>query len=163
MNVYLEIFLRLSSAVLVGAAVGLDRNLHGKPTGVRTLGLVALGAALTTMSGVNFTLARGNYDVSAVSRTIQGVVTGIGFLGAGVIVHGSQPGDKVRGLTTAASIWVTAAIGIVCGVGDWRVAGMALLMVFLLFIAGGPLERSLHRRWLRKPSKEKEEISTHEE
>jgi len=160
---YPEILLRLGSAVTVGCAIGLDRNLHGKPTGVRTMGLVALGAALTTMSTVNFTLAHGSYDVSAVSRTIQGVITGIGFLGAGVIVHGNDGTDKVRGLTTAASIWVTAAIGVVCGVGDWQIAGIALVLVFLLLIVGGPLERKLHSRWLGKPSHETEEISKHEE
>ena len=163
---YPEIFLRLGSAVAAGCAIGLDRNLHGKPTGVKTMGLVALGAALTTMSTVSTTLAHGTYDPSAVSRTIQGVITGIGFLGAGVIVHGSQPTDKVdkvHGLTTAASIWVTAAIGVVCGVGDWRLAGIALVIVFLLFIVGGPLERKMHHRWLHKPSTEKDEISKPQE
>ena len=78
-------------------------------------------------------------------------------------MHGSQPSDKVHGLTTAASIWVTAAIGVVCGVGDWQIAGIALLIVFVLFVFGGPLERSLHRRWLRKPRSEKDEFAKHEE
>jgi len=160
---YPEILVRLGSAVAAGCAIGLDRNLHGKPTGVKTMGLVALGAALTTMSTVSVTLAHGTYDPASVSRTIQGVITGIGFLGAGVIVHGSQPTDKVHGLTTAASIWVTAAIGVVCGVGDWQLAGIALVIVFLLFTVGGPLERKMHRRWLHKSNPEKVEIAKHEE
>jgi putative Mg2+ transporter-C (MgtC) family protein len=93
---------------------------------------------------------------------IQGVVTGIGFLGAGVIVH-EHGNDRVRGLTTAASIWITAILGILCGMGSWQSAGIALVLVFLLFALGKPLERALHRRWLKKPDEEKETIALHDE
>jgi putative Mg2+ transporter-C (MgtC) family protein len=110
-----EAVLRMVAAVLIGCVVGLDRNLHGKPTGVKTLGLVALGSCLVTMAGSAFVLS-GSADNTNAGRVIQGVITGIGFLGAGVIVqHGSE--RKISGLTTAASIWVTAALGIVCGIG----------------------------------------------
>ena len=109
---FTEIICRLLSAVLIGGVIGLDRNLHGKPTGLKTLGLVALGASLVTMASMDFSFVQGSYDAAAVSRTIQGVITGIGFLGAGVIVH-DQKSEHVRGLTTAASIWVTAAMGVV--------------------------------------------------
>jgi putative Mg2+ transporter-C (MgtC) family protein len=147
---------------LIGAVIGLDRNLHGKPTGIKTLGLVALGASLTTMASTDFTFAQNAIDNSAVSRAIQGVITGVGFLGAGVIIH-DRTTDRVRGLTTAASIWVTAAMGIVCGLGLWQIASVALVIVLLLFFIGRPLEKALHKRWLAKSAEEKEAISRHEE
>ncbi|HCE09062.1 MAG TPA: magnesium transporter [Oxalobacteraceae bacterium] len=159
---YSEIIFRLVSAVLVGCAIGLDRNLHGKPTGIKTLGLVALGASLVTMASMDFAFSHGAYDSAAVSRTIQGIITGIGFLGAGVIIH-DHTTEKVRGLTTAASIWVTAALGIVCGMGSWQIAGVAAVIVLLLFVLGRPLERMLHRQWLSKTDEERADISGHEE
>ncbi|MES2148509.1 MAG: MgtC/SapB family protein [Pseudomonadota bacterium] len=159
---YAEILLRLLAATLIGCILGLDRNLHGKPTGMKTHGLVALGAALVVMASLNFDFRPGAYDGQSVSRAIQGLITGIGFLGAGVIVHGNG-GERVRGLTTAASIWVTAAVGIVCGNGAWRVAGMVTAIVLLLFVVGRPLERSLHRRWLAKSDDERDTINRHDE
>lgn len=159
---YSEIIFRLVSAVLVGCVIGLDRNLHGKPTGIKTLGLVALGSSLVTMASMDFAFSHGAYDPSAVSRVIQGIITGIGFLGAGVIIH-DRATEKVRGLTTAASIWVTAALGIVCGMGSWQIASVAMVIVLLLFILGRPLERMLHRRWLSKSDEERAAISKHEE
>jgi putative Mg2+ transporter-C (MgtC) family protein len=159
---YADILLRLGAAVLMGALIGLDRNLRGKPTGVRTLGLVALGAAMLTLAATSLVDASGRVDASAVSRVIQGLVTGIGFLGAGVITH-QQGNDHVHGLTTAASIWVTAVLGILCGIGSWRIALIALALVFLLFVLGKPLERALHRRFLDKPLDEQKAISGSEE
>lgn len=156
-----DILIRLGAAVLIGSLIGLDRNLHGKPTGVRTLGLVALGTAMLTMASMNF-VTDGHVDSSAVSRVIQGLVTGIGFLGAGVITH-HPDNDHVRGLTTAASIWITAGLGILCGLGSWQIALVALAMVFLLFVLGKPLERALHRRFLNKPVDEQKAIARHEE
>jgi len=159
---YLEITLRLTAAIFVGGLIGLDRNLHGKPTGIRTLGLVSLGACVLTLAGANFLTAQGAVDASAVSRVIQGLVTGIGFLGSGVIVR-ENGSDRVRGLTTAASIWITAILGILCGLGSWQIAAIALFLVFVLFVFGKPVERALHRRWLRKPAEEQHAISLHEE
>src|SRR5205823_127729 len=116
---YGEILLRLAASVLIGALIGLDRNLHGKPSGVRTLGLVSLGSALLTMAASDMlTNPNGQVDVSSVSRVIQGLITGIGFLGSGVIIH-KAGSERVRGLTTAASIWITAILGILCGMGAW--------------------------------------------
>lgn len=159
---YGEILLRLVAAVLIGGTIGLDRNLHGKPTGVRTLGLVALGAALLTMAAADFLTTGGRADPAAVSRVIQGIVTGIGFLGSGVITH-ENGSDRVKGLTTAASIWITAILGILCGMGSWQIACVSLAIVFLLFVLGKPLERLLHRRFLAKPAEEQREISRHDE
>ena len=144
MTAEMDIAVRLGSATLIGAAIGLNRDLHGKPTGVRTLGLVGLGAALVILASMDFGL-QGVIDANPVSRAIQGVLTGIGFLGAGVIVRDSD-GKKVQGHTTAALIWLTACLGIVCGLGAWRVAVLAVILAFLLLIGGGALERWLHRR-----------------
>jgi putative Mg2+ transporter-C (MgtC) family protein len=158
----LEITSRLASAVLIGAIIGLNRSLRGKPSGMKTLGLVALGASLVTMAGIGFELEPATRDTAAVSRVIQGIITGIGFLGAGVIVHESGY-EKVRGLTTAASIWVTAAIGIVCGMGEWKIACIAALIVLAMFIIGRPLEHALQRRWMDKSDDERETIDRMEE
>src|SRR5260370_8617085 len=99
----LDSALRLGTAMLVGVVLGLNRDLHGKVTGVRTLGLVCLGSALAVLSvhAVNGTDA---------SRVIQGIVTGVGFLGAGVIVR-TNNGHHVHGPTTPASVWVPACNG----------------------------------------------------
>jgi putative Mg2+ transporter-C (MgtC) family protein len=157
----LEAILRMVAAVLVGCIVGLDRNLHGKPTGVKTLGLVALGACLVTMAGMSFEL-HGFRDSSDAGRAIQGVITGIGFLGAGVILQDRNTG-RISGLTTAASIWVTAALGIVCGIGAWQIAGIATALLLLLLSLGGSIERALHRRWLRKSPEEQAAVMRHDE
>jgi len=159
---YMEIVFRLLAAVLVGCVIGLDRNLHGKPTGIKTLGLVGLGASLVVMASRDFALAHGSYDPSAVGRAIQGVITGVGFLGAGVIIHDPAT-ERVHGLTTAASIWVTAALGIVCGMGSWQIASVALTIVLLLFIIGRPIEKMIYKRWLNKTAEERAAISKHEE
>ena len=141
----IAVFLRLGAAALIGAVIGLNRDLHGKPTGVRTLGLVGLGAALVVLASLDFKTGP-ELDANPVSRAIQGVLTGIGFLGAGVIVRDSQ-GQRVQGFTTAALIWLTACLGIVCGLGAWTVALAGLLIVLALLVVGGPLEARLHRRW----------------
>ncbi|MBO9535221.1 MgtC/SapB family protein [Herbaspirillum sp.] len=162
MSDQLEIFLRLLVAMLIGCAIGIDHNLRGKPTGMKTLGLVALGSALATMASMNFAITSGGYSHDAASRAIQGVITGIGFLGAGVIVH-ERTSEKVRGLTTAASIWVTAAVGIVCGLGWWQVALMATALILLLFVLGRKIESALHHRWMEKTDRERADISLHDE
>jgi putative Mg2+ transporter-C (MgtC) family protein len=85
-------------------------------------------------------------DPGAISRVIQGLVTGIGFLGAGVIIHTSE-GRQVHGLTTAACTWLTACIGAVCGVGEWRIVVVSVPLIFLVLMFGGSLERVVRRRW----------------
>lgn len=143
----IEITLRLVVATVIGAVIGLNRDLHGKPTGVRTLGVVALGAALAVLAGAGFDPSVG-LDANPVSRVIQGVLTGIGFLGAGVIIQGTEE-SRVQGLTTAAVIWLTACVGVVCGLGGWLAAVIATVLVFLLLSVGGRLERWLHDKWRR--------------
>lgn len=101
----------LCISVLLGGAVGLERELHGHPAGLRTHMLVALGATLATLVSIAITTLF--YDQADPGRVAAQVVTGIGFLGAGAIIRG---GTSVRGLTTAASIWTTAMIGMTVGV-----------------------------------------------
>jgi len=136
-----DICLRLGAAVLAGGLVGLNREMHAKPVGVRTLGLVALGAALATLAGSGFS---GDGTDANASRAIQGTITGIGFLGAGVIVKGE--GSRVHGLTTAAAIWVTAALGIVCGLGAYRPLALGIGFLLATLLLGGMIDRAIDAR-----------------
>jgi putative Mg2+ transporter-C (MgtC) family protein len=133
-----EIVLRLGAAALAGAALGLNRDLHGKPTGVRTLALVGFAAA-------QIVIAAGEGAGNA-SRVIQGIMTGIGFLGAGVIIR-SEKGKHVHNLTTAACVWLTACVGVVCGVGEWRLLLVGTPIVAVILIFGGTFEKWIHRQW----------------
>ncbi|EJW09707.1 MgtC/SapB transporter [Rhodovulum sp. PH10] len=139
-----DIALRLAVATAIGMVLGLNRDLHGKPTGMRTLGLVGLGAAIAVIAVIDPALPGGHPD--AVSRVVQGVLTGIGFLGAGVIVRGTGEA-QVRGLTTAACTWVTASLGVVCAVAAWSVIATALPLLFFVLLLGGPIEKGLHARF----------------
>jgi putative Mg2+ transporter-C (MgtC) family protein len=142
-----EIALRLCSAVFIGAVLGLNRELNGKPAGLRTNALVSLGAALLTMASIGTATGRDHGpDPAAVSRVMQGIITGIGFLGAGVILR-DVGGTRVHGITTAATIWLVAVLGIICGAGFWPVAIVGVLLTLMVLILGGPLEKYLHRRF----------------
>ena len=137
-----EIILRLGGATLIGAAIGLNRDLHGKPIGVRTLGLVGLASAIAVLAVVP---DGADGDFNPASRVIQGVLTGIGFLGAGVIVR-RDIGKAVHGLTSAACAWTTACLGLVCGLAAWPIVATGIVLVFVLLILGGPFERMGHRQ-----------------
>jgi putative Mg2+ transporter-C (MgtC) family protein len=115
---WLDISSRLGMAITAGGVVGIDRRLRHKPGGLRTHMLVSLGAALFTLAS----LAMGTPD--SLSRSIQGVATGIGFLGAGEIIHNGtniEEQKKIKGLTSAASIWVTAGLGILAACALWQI------------------------------------------
>jgi putative Mg2+ transporter-C (MgtC) family protein len=135
----IDLALRLGTATLVGALIGLNRDLHGKPAGVRTHALVGLGSALIVAVACEMP------DPAAVSRVIQGLITGIGFLGAGVILH-SATERKVHGLTTAAAIWVAALLGAGAGAGAFAPVLIAFVLVVLVLTLGGRFERSVHDR-----------------
>ena len=139
-----EVVLRLLAATGIGGAIGLNRELTKKPAGLRTHALVALGSALVTVSALQLGVSDDRTHADAVSRVIQGLIAGIGFLGGGVILH--TDGRNVIGLTTAATIWVAAALGISCGIGQWRVAGIAAGIALVVLVLGRPLEAALHRR-----------------
>lgn len=123
-----QVTVRLVMAALLGAILGFERELKGKAAGVRTHMLVALGAALFVlvprMAGA---------DDAALSRVVQGIVAGIGFLGAGTILKGhDQDVSNVKGLTTAAGLWMTAAIGVAAGMGREATAVISTVLALLV-------------------------------
>lgn len=131
-----EAALRLGGALVLSGIIGWERELKGRNAGLRTHMLVSLGAAGFVLLGMEFfagARAQGQEEAGDPIRIIQAIATGVGFLGAGAIL---QTGSKVKGLTTAASIWVVSAIGVACGAGYWGVAlllsGMALVTLTLL-------------------------------
>jgi putative Mg2+ transporter-C (MgtC) family protein len=131
-----EIFLRLSFAALLGAAIGVERDLHRRPAGVRTSAFVCMGSALFTI--LSFQLAKMYGDTSS-TRIASNLVQGIGFLGAGAIL---REGGGLVGLTTAATIFVEAAIGMAVGGGLYAVGGYATgLVLFGLVILGWIAQR----------------------
>lgn len=126
-----HVIIRLISATLLGAVVGYQRERAGKPAGLRTHVLVSLGTAV-------FVLACSGVGMSSdgLSRVIQGIVTGIGFIGAGSILKLNEARD-IKGLTTAASVWMMAAIGVAVGLGSLGVALLSTLFtVIILALAG---------------------------
>lgn len=135
-----EIVLRLGVATLAGGLIGLNRDLHGKPIGLKTLGLVGLATAMVVMLASPSGDSTGVSD--AASRIIQGILTGIGFLGAGVIMQFERE-RRIEGLTTAASIWVAAGLGMACGGGLIELAAIGLGAVLVVLIGGGLIERAL--------------------
>jgi putative Mg2+ transporter-C (MgtC) family protein len=131
---------RLALAALLGALVGLNRERLGKPAGLRTHALVALGAAQLTLVGLLF----GTGDAGSPGRVLQGVVVGVGFIGAGVILH--RPDARgVQGLTTAAAIWVVAAMGVAAGAGLWRTATATVALTMLILVVGEAVDRRVHK------------------
>ncbi len=142
----IDMVLRLCAATIIGMMIGLNRDVNGKPTGMRTLALVALGAAVVSVVAVHFQDLIDHPD--ALSRVVQGilqgVLTGIGFIGAGVIMR--QPkSNSVSGLTTAATVWITAALGIACALAAWHIVVIASVLTFIVLIALKPVELMLVR------------------
>lgn len=128
-SVNIVVFLNLAGALLLGALVGYERSYHGRAAGMRTYGLVCMAAAaLVAISGYPGFWYGGHSGLTASAdptRVIQGIVTGIGFLGAGVIM---REGFNISGLTTAASIWASSAIGVLVGVGFYAAAILLALL-----------------------------------
>jgi putative Mg2+ transporter-C (MgtC) family protein len=139
---------RLGLATLAGTAIGLNRKLHGKPVGIRTHSLVALGSAMlvyVSYGGVGL-------DGPPVPQTVQGIVTGIGFVGAGVILHRSGSKNRITGLTTASALWFTAALGVACGAGLFVPAIVATVIALVVLIIGGPIEGYLETHFRKTES-----------
>jgi putative Mg2+ transporter-C (MgtC) family protein len=144
---FLDPALRLLAATAVGMALGLNRDLVGKPLGTRTLGLVAMSAALVALTVMEIPAITQSPD--ALSRGIQGVVvgvlTGIGFLGSGVILRYPEQGT-VDNLTTAATIWATAALGLACAMASWTLFALGALATLVLLLLERPLDLLLKSR-----------------
>ncbi len=123
-----RVMVRLLLAALLGGIVGYEREHKGKAAGLRTHMLVAMGAALFVLLP-----ERGGMGIADMSRVIQGVVAGVGFLGAGAIIKRHSE-EQVQGLTTAAGIWMTAAIGVACGLGREAIALLATLLAIVILV-----------------------------
>jgi putative Mg2+ transporter-C (MgtC) family protein len=138
-----EAALRLGAALILGSLLGVNRELHGKPAGLRTHALVCLGAAVATIIVLKSPNGSLVAEQNAMSRVVQGILTGVGFLGAGVILR--DPAGHVTGLTTAATVWMCAVLGIVCGLGYWGILGITVALTALVLLLGRPLERLAER------------------
>ncbi|HDO42169.1 MAG TPA: MgtC/SapB family protein [Candidatus Bathyarchaeota archaeon] len=131
--IYGENILRLILAVILGMIVGFERELAHKPAGLRTHMLVCLGSCLFTVISLEF--------AADPARIASGIVAGIGFIGAGAII--AEP-DRVVGITTAASLWMTAAIGLTIGVGNYVLAAVAVLLALLTLFS-----RALFKKYIK--------------
>jgi putative Mg2+ transporter-C (MgtC) family protein len=137
-----RILVRLLLAALLGGVLGYEREHEGKAAGMRTHMLVSMGAALFVLVP-----QQGGLQIAEMSRVIQGVVAGIGFLGAGAIIKNTSAeklsANNIKGLTTAAGVWMTAAIGIACGLGRETTAVISTVLALIVL--------ALVPRPLRKP------------
>jgi putative Mg2+ transporter-C (MgtC) family protein len=133
-----DLALRLLGAAILGAIIGFERERHDHPAGIRTHLLVAVGAAAFTVLSI-YSFGEG----SDPGRVAAQIVTGIGFLGAGSILKG---GGTIHGLTTAASLWVVAAVGMAAGAGAW---GVAIATTVIVVISLWPLQ-AIERRYVRR-------------
>jgi putative Mg2+ transporter-C (MgtC) family protein len=150
---FLDLLARLGLAAVVGTVIGIDRELHRKPAGLRTHALVALGACLFMAIGM-MTAVDPTLDLAAPGRVIQGIVAGVGFIGAGAIF---RQGDRSmgHGLTTASTIWIVAALGTAAGAGLWRTTLSVTAIAVVILLLGDPVDRFLQRRAERVASKER--------
>jgi putative Mg2+ transporter-C (MgtC) family protein len=136
--IYLDITLRILISIVLGALIGFERERRNRPAGLRTHILVSLGSCLFTISSIEFSkIYGGGVDPSRVAANI---VTGIGFLGAGTIM---KEGLTIKGLTTAATIWLSSAIGLSCGLGSYFSAILVSILAFfiLIFVRSFELEK----------------------
>ena len=133
-----EALVRLALAAVLGGAVGLEREYRNKPAGLRTNMLIALGSALFSILSIELGAGTGSPD-----RIAAQVVTGIGFLGAGAIL---RSGDHIHGLTTAATIWVNAAIGMAAGLGSYTVATVAAAITLVVLALLPWMEKFVEKR-----------------
>ena len=122
------VLLRVFAAVLFGAVVGIERERAGKPAGLRTHMIVSLGTAVVVIGCQD-----AGMSLDGLSRVIQGIVTGIGFIGAGTILKLNEQ-REIQGLTTAAGLWMTAAIGVAAGLGILGVAVIGTLVTVLVLV-----------------------------
>ena len=140
-----EAFLRLLAAVLVGAAVGFDRELRNKPAGLRTHMLISLAAALFTLITfeLHHAVVSANENTTADPiRIIEAVTAGVAFLAAGAII---QSRGNVRGLTTGANMWLAGALGVACGAGDYTLAAFGTVLALIVLVMLGRLEQAARK------------------
>ena len=135
---WITILIRLAVSIVVGGLIGLERELEHKPAGLRTIILVCLGSTIFMLIGLELGLVS-----SEMGRIVAGVVTGIGFLGAGAIIRAR---GEVYGLTTAATIWLSSGLGLAIGIGYYILAIIASVFVLVVLRILGILERALSKK-----------------
>ncbi len=145
-----HVIIRMIAATILGALVGIERERAGKPAGVRTHMLVSLGTAVFVL-----TCSSSGMSVEGLSRVVQGLVTGIGFLGAGAILKLNEERD-IQGLTTAAGIWMTAATGVAVGLGTLGIALLSTFFTLIILALAGPFESWFNKRSGQKRKTEKD-------
>ncbi|MGG6242022.1 MgtC/SapB family protein [Nodosilinea sp. AN01ver1] len=123
---WLDVAGRLGIAILFAAIIGLDREFSNKAAGLRTNMLVSLGAALFVLVTVQSGLVQA--DSSSMARTLQGIITGVGFVGAGSILRE----DRVRGLTSATAVWISAGVGVAAGLGQWQLGLLSTIFALVI-------------------------------
>ncbi|MBD2296155.1 MgtC/SapB family protein [Anabaena sphaerica FACHB-251] len=141
-NDWLNICFRLCLALLIGSIIGLERQLKRKPAGLRTHMLVSLGSAVFTITAIQ--VGGEKISADALSRVIQGIAAGVGFLGAGEILRESSQKSQsieIHGLTSAAAIWVAAALGIASGCGLWQLGLIAAVLTVIVLNLFKKLEK----------------------
>ena len=141
----IELIRRLITAALLGAALGFERESRQKDAGLRTNILIAVGAALFTLMSIEISGPSGDPG-----RIAAQIVTGIGFLGAGAIM---RTGSGIHGLTTAATVWVNAAVGVAAGGGQYHLAFIATGVTLAALLVLQPIERIIAHRFSRPPGK----------
>jgi putative Mg2+ transporter-C (MgtC) family protein len=138
-----DLIVRLLMAAGLALVLGLERELRGKPAGLRSHMLVSVGSAAFIMIGLHILMTTADGDPSArvdPSRIVEGVIGGIGFLGAGCII---QSRGSIQGITTGASIWISGAIGVACGLGTLLLAGTVTALALIIMVVLGRFEREV--------------------
>jgi putative Mg2+ transporter-C (MgtC) family protein len=146
----LHTLLRLIAAAVLGGVIGFQRERVGKPAGLRTHMLVSLGTAVFVLG-----CSRTGMSLDGLSRVIQGIVTGLGFIGAGSILKLNEEHD-IQGLTTAAGVWMTAAIGVAVGLGSFDVALLSTVFALIVLALAVPLEDHAEKKLKTKREKNEE-------
>lgn len=127
----------LAIAVLLGAIIGIEREIHNKPAGLRTNILICLGAATFIIIS-----QRVHPDTNALSRVLAGILTGVGFIGGGAVLRDRT---NIYGVTTAATIWLVTSIGIACGMRFYDIAVVVTLISLLILVVLSPLDKKIHK------------------
>lgn len=145
-----EFLLRIAAALVAGLLIGIEREIQNKNAGLKTNGLVALGASVFVLVSLNF---KGDEFVDT-TRVIGQVVTGIGFIGAGVILH---KGTVVKGLTTAATVWCSAGAGCLAAIGQFRELMVLTALIVFVNVIFGPVDKFIREKFQHSEDEKKED------
>ena len=142
--------LKIGAALLAGLLIGIEREIQNKNAGLKTNGLVALGAAVFVLTSLHFE----GEDYVDMTRVIGQVVTGIGFIGAGVILH---KGTVVRGLTTAATVWCSAGAGCLAAIGQFEELAVLTILIVSVNTIFGPIDRLIRKKFGQSEDEKQED------